>query len=403
MRILIISQYFHPDITAAANRITETADTLSKKGHEVCVVTSTPHKSDADEGGFFLQGVGIERVRVEKLRKSDLSAYLRQFLGFSYGAFNAAWRIRKRFDYDVIWITSPPLTVTLSSLALRLLTRKPVVLDVRDIWPESAVNVGKLKSGGMLERFGKILEFFSYRHASEITCVSRDMADYLRSKSSRPVCVVYNGVLENSIRPFSPDGDPDLFCYAGNLGLAQGLEPMLRGFVKSLESSDMTNARLLLIGDGVLRPDIEKIVERSSIAARVEFTGALPKTEAIERMRTAGTMLIPLMRASAFERTVPSKVFDCLSLGRPILSSVHGEARAILQQTGANVLLENDDADGYSAGFIEARRNWDTLSRLAQKNIDVVRRTYTREQAVSVLEEALERSVAPEATARRQA
>lgn len=390
MKILIISQYFVPDITAAANRISEVARILGERGHDVEVVTSTPHKSDADEfSEVEIENVGITRVAVSKLKSRSVVAYLSQFLGFSFGAFGASRTVLKRFDCDVIWVSSPPLPIVISSILLKYICRKKIVLDVRDIWPESAVSVGKIKSGGLSEFLGLMLERAAYFHASAITCVSTHMKQHLEAKTKRPSSVVYNSIPQSDldyISSISKKPDRNLFCYSGNLGLAQDLETLLEAFANALANSTMKQCRLRIIGDGILREKLEQLSSDLGISDKVNFVGAMPKKDALKMMLEAGTMLIPLMSSKAFRVTVPSKVFDNLALERPIISNIEGEGADILKSTGANTVVASGDVDAMANGFISVRKNWETLYKQSKDNRLLVEKRFTREKSVEALE-----------------
>lgn len=390
MRILIISQYFPPDITAAANRISELAALMAERGHEVSVITSTPHKSDHEAPIQNDPRYRVERVAVEKLTRTGFTDYLKQFLGFSYGAFQAARRLSREEKYDVVWITSPPLTVVLSSLLLRLFSRQRIVLDVRDIWPESAISIGKLSQNGLSARLGRILEKLAYWHAHQITCVSENMAGYIRDRSNRPVHVVYNGVSTTKMPAYNVSGaDPDRFYYAGNIGFAQDMEPMVRAFAKAKHDPVMAKARLIVIGDGVLRADMEALAQELDLGDAIEFPGPMPKTELTDRLYDAGTLIVPLMHSPAFELTVPSKVFDCMSFGRPVLSNISGEGRRILERSGGNLVAAHSDVSALADGFVALRKEWDERLAKAKANVAIVRDDFSREASAEVLEAAL--------------
>lgn len=395
MRILIIGQYFRPDITAAANRLSDVADQLAARGHEVTVVTATPHKSDITNTSEYdnASAADIHRVHVKTLVDEKAQGYMAQYLSFSLAAFKMAFRQCRKARIEVIWVSSPPLPVTVASIMLRMLTWKPVVLDVRDIWPESAVNIGKLRRGSVTEKMGKILERISYAHACQITCVSENMKSYIGTISKRPVSVVYNGVPQSEITAFTTDNcDPDIFCYAGNIGHAQDLGVVIEGFAKAKSAAAMSNAHLLVIGDGAIRREMEGFVSELGIEDSVAFTGALPKPDAIARMRQAGCLLVPLKDSPAFNVTVPSKIFDCLALGRPIISNVVGEGKAILEESGANLVVAPGSVEDFAQAFLEIRENWPNYVKYAEKNVLLVTTEFSREKSIDILEVALKRA-----------
>lgn len=393
--VLIISQYFPPDVTAAAYRVGETVRLLKERGCNVHIVTSTPHKGglDADQAQGFAADE-LTRVAVNALDGGGIRKYLAQYLGFAWGALRASLRQGRKTRFDVIWLTSPPLFVVLCSLVLKHALKAPVVLDVRDIWPESAVAIGKVRRGSAMERVGKVLEWVAYRHCNALTCVSQPMKAYITARTTKPVFVVYNGILRNAVAE-SPSSTVarGAFCYAGNLGHAQGLDGVLRAFARVRESAVDGECKLHLVGTGALEHELRQLASELGLSNSVEFHGALPKVRALETMRRAGVLLIPLVDSLAFSLTIPSKVFDCMAIGRPIVAAIRGEAAAVLRETGGNIVVEPGDEHALSEAMIEAMAQWERLSELADKNRGLVLERYSREAATDVLIEALDVAV----------
>jgi len=392
LKILVIAQYFPPDVTAPAYRIGETVERLLALGHDVHVVTAQPHRGAGDPArGARIPGGRVHRVELKPLAGRGLRHYLEQYLGFACRAYAAAVRIRRKgFDYDVVWASSPPLFVAVCTLFLRMRVWRPIVFDVRDIWPDSAVGIGKLRRGSVLEKLGHLLEWLAYRSSSALTCVSEPMAQYLRSRTRRKVTVVYNGVAADDFE-HAEEVLPDkhVFCYAGNLGHAQGLDSMVEAFARATRSGGLVGCELVLIGGGVIEQDLRAQVAGSGLADCVRFLGAMPKEDALHQMRRAGILVIPLLNASAFALTVPSKVFDCMAMERPILASLEGEGAEILSVSGANAVVAPGDIDAMASAMSRLRAEWEERIRLAPRNRELVRARYTREAAVAALEEVL--------------
>jgi glycosyltransferase involved in cell wall biosynthesis len=395
MRILIISQYFTPDITAAAYRIGDTYRLLKKLGHEVRVITATPHKGGQDEPiEVDLNVEEIGRIRVYPLKNRTARAYIEQYLGFALRALFASLRLRKNFNFDVVWATSPPLFMACCTIPLKLLTGRPVVLDIRDIWPESAVNIGKVRRGSLMERFGKVLEWVAYTRSDALTCVSHPMKAYLGRRTKRQITVVYNGVPQSQLVAIGKCiPDAKVFCYAGNIGYAQGIDGLLRAFAIASKDPTMSGTVLEFIGDGAVMDESIALACELGLKDQVRFLGMMPKHDALGLMRRAGTLLIPLLDSPAFQLTVPSKVFDCLSLGRPILATMRGEGQYILESTGANVVVPPGNVGALAEAFVRVHRDWIQLYESAHKNIEAVSSRFSRELAVKELEKALEATV----------
>ena len=395
MKILIISQYYKPDITAAASRISDSADMLCKAGHSVTVVTSTPHKSNISNYDQYDKDAltRILRVKISSVTQSGALGLIKQYLGFSIGALLKVIRNFRSISPDIIWISSPPLPVTLISLFLKFFFRVPVVLDIRDIWPESAVNIGKIKRDSLLEKLGKKLESLSYYHANEITCVSVKMKDYLDQRTSNKVTTIYNGVSRIQMeKEYEGSADPNIFCYAGNIGHAQNMEILIRSFSLARKDECMKASKMHIVGDGAVLNDVKSLSIELGLFDCIKFFGALPKEEALKKMHESGCLLLPLKDAPAFRITVPSKVFDYMSMSRPILTDINGEGADILGRCEANEIIPSEDISKFSEGMIKIRKNWDNRFSLASLNREIVINYFTREKQVLELESILARS-----------
>ena len=393
MKILVISQYFDPDITAAANRISESVDILCKAGHEVSVISATPHKSHIKDFVEFDKALAANVIRVSlesEVSGGSANGLIKQYLLFSIGALRKVFSNIKRISPDVVWVSSPPLPITFVSLVIKLIYRVPIVLDVRDIWPESAVNIGKLKRGSILEKLGLLLEKLSYYHADEITCVSSNMKAFIASKTSTNITTIYNSVLADGFyNQEINSGNPDIFSYAGNIGHAQDLELVVQSFAKARESKIMSNAMLHIIGDGALLDEIKSLVLKLGIEKSVQFFGAVPKPKAIEMMSSAGCLLLPLKDAPAFRITVPSKVFDYMALGRPIITNIGGEGASIISRCKANEIVPPSNLIELSSAMVKIRESWDKRIEEAIENSEIIINEFTREQEVLKLESIL--------------
>ena len=208
MRILFICQFFAPDITAAAFRMSDFAKLLAEAGDEVRVITSYPHKAqvaDVDDQPFTAAGIQVNRCHLRQVQGSGAKAYLRHYWSFVHGSLRLGLGIwRAGWRPDVIYASSPPLFVGVTGRALSMLFRRPMVFEVRDIWPAAAVSAGQIRAHGRAYRLGRYLEKYLYRHAQHITCVAAPMRDYVMTQTRTPVTVVYNGISTESISAAEP-------------------------------------------------------------------------------------------------------------------------------------------------------------------------------------------------------
>ncbi|GAB1353387.1 hypothetical protein MASR1M12_21230 [Erysipelotrichia bacterium] len=158
LKVLIITQFYYPDVTACAFRMQETAALLAEMGCEVHVIAGEPHKGQID-GQIIDDGrIKVSRVPLLKYEGRGKWNYIAHYLSFMFGAIRAAGRHKGHFD--VIWASSPPLFTGIAGLITAWCKRAPLCLDIRDIWPESAVVAGQIKEGSFLFRAARLLNTF---------------------------------------------------------------------------------------------------------------------------------------------------------------------------------------------------------------------------------------------------
>jgi glycosyltransferase involved in cell wall biosynthesis len=393
MKVLIIAQYFPPDITAAAFRIFDTARLLEANGHEVHVITACPHRSQANGDSATRYDSQISRVlrtRIARLNGGGFLRYIRHYSSFMVGS---AWLGMKhrlaQWKPDVIWASSPPLFVGLSGVALSRLFRIPLVVDIRDLWPASAVGTGQLSAEGRAYRVGERMEQYVYDQAAHITCVARPMQEYIRAKTRTPVTVVYNGARTSDILD-GPNGCHDsssghTLLYAGNLGRAQQLDLLIRAWATVRDRNGHGKWTLKLLGTGAVEEDLKQLARDLGAGDSVVFVPPVSRQEAAREMARAAALSVSLQADAAFERTIPSKVFDGMAVGRPILAGVAGEGREILESTGANLCYPPGNQQALEHALEQLMGDYQHLQLVAYRNPQVIRKGYTRERAVEAL------------------
>ena len=384
MRLLVISQYFSPDITAAAYRISETVDGLNKKGIDICVITSTPHKSNTNINLEY-EKENIIRIKIPFFRKQTKVKYLYQYISFTLGSIIEALRLRKHFKYDLILVSSPPITIAFVAFIVKFITKKPLIFDVRDIWPDSAVAINKLSKDGLVYKFFKQVEKYIYTRADYLSCVAEPMKDYIRNLSQKDnIKVIYNGasdeLLNLNINKSEFDYEQDfIYTYAGNIGHAQDIITVVKGFSKFLSNNKNMNCYLNLIGNGPEKENVIHASKRLSCNDRIIFKDEVQKTELRKELLSSHVLIIPLIESDIFKLTIPSKVFDYMTFQIPIISTIAGEGRQILSKSKSNINT-NLTVDDLAEAFLDVYTNYKNYNSCSVQNKLIVQ-NYTRENS----------------------
>lgn len=380
MRILIISQFYYPDITACAFRIRETALLLAAKGCEVHVIAAEPHKATVNSMPFDDGPIKVSRVRLIKATGKSKLNYISHYLSFMFGAMKAAARHKGKFH--VVWASSPPLFTAIAGLVIARARKARFCLDIRDIWPESAVVAGQISASGMLFKSAKVVEKALYKAADLITCVAQPMAAHIKSIAAKQdPLVIYNAIPEAMVakEPAVADVANSAFkiLYIGNMGYCQNLSLVVQA-AAILRECKIANIKFVLVGSGIEKPMIEKMVAHEGLD-NVEVLPVVAKEEAIRLMRDSAALMLHLKDDGTMDKTIPSKVFDYMASGRPILFGLKGEARDILFETGGNLYYDPANANQLADQAIKLRDDYDTLALKALANLELVKARFLRE------------------------
>ena len=395
MRILIISQYFPPDITAASFRIYDIAKLLTQKKHEVCVITAYPHKAQAKNqktDALDLGSITVCRSRTSKIGSGGFVNYLKHYFSFMFGSIwiGLKWRLHG-WKPDIIWASSPPLFVGLSGLVLSKLFRCPFVLDVRDVWPDFAVSAGQISSDGLAYRIGKRIEKYIYNCSDYITCVAKPMREYIAANTQKTISVVYNGVLEQDV---GLEVKPNTLCksngtrtilYTGNLGRVQQLDLLIHAYAELVEEGYMKNWNIRFIGAGALEDNLRELVSELQLDDNISIAPPVTREVALQQSKAADLLFLSLLPDVVLKMTIPSKVFDYMLAGKPILAGIFGEGKDILESTKANVCYNPGDLQTLKQALVKTTTRHSDLAKLANKNRDLVLSKYTRQMAASML------------------
>ncbi len=359
MRILYLSQYFPPEVGATQTRAYEMARGLVQAGHQVTMLAEVPnHPSGiippAYRGKWFersdLDGIDVLRVWVKASPVKSFRSRMAFYLTFmANGALVGA--LQARGPFDVVYATSPPLFVGGAGLALHWLKRTPFVFEVRDLWPESAVVLGELRSPRAIALATR-LEELCYNRASRVVVVTEGIRQRLlaRGQAAEKLVLIPNGANTELFQPQPALGAefrqqhglrPDDFvvAYAGIHGIAQGLETVLHA---AQVLRDQANIRFVMVGEGPVKPELQQL--RADLGLdNVLMLPEQPRTSMPAVLSAADVALVPLRKVELFEHAVPSKLFDAWACGCPVLLSIDGEARRVLEAANGGLFVPPED------------------------------------------------------------
>ncbi|MCO5965396.1 glycosyltransferase family 4 protein [Sinorhizobium meliloti] len=354
IHVLCLAHYFPPETGALAARMSEHAAEWSRGGARVTIVTCAPNYPNGRVFPGYRNRL-FQRERVGDLEVIRLWTFLAANEGFflrtlNYLSFALSVLIMLPLlpRPDVVFSTSPNLFCGLSGWFVSRLKRRPWVLEIRDLWPDSIIAVGALKNRFLLAPFAA-LERFAYRHADRIVCVTDSFVSKIVERGAVPekVHVVKNGA---DLKAFSIGSGIDfraqyalggkvVASYVGTLGMAHRLENVLH-------AAEILKGRpevaILVVGDGAERQRLERM-QRTMGLPNVIFTGGLPRHEMAAVMEATDIALVHLAKTPLFRSVIPSKMFEAMAMRRPIVLAVEGESKAIIDRAGAGLTIEPED------------------------------------------------------------
>lgn len=359
MRILVISQYFPPETGGPPNRLFSIARELNRAGHDVHVVAEKPNHPEGIireeyRGGLFheraFEGIPVTYTWVYTHPEKDFVKRLLFYVSFMV---MAVWgTVRTQGDFDVVLASSPPLFVGLSGWIAARMKNAEFVFDVRDLWPDLAVAMNEL-DGHLKVWLAKRLEHFIYHRTDAITAVTNGFCQAIQSVTGpdTPVRRVMNGTEPNifqrdeagqRLREKSGFDDRFVVTYAGNIGICQGLDHVLEA--ADCIEEERSEVLFRFVGSGPVKEELQREAERRSLD-NVEFHPRVSLKEAAAHMAAADALLVPLADHKIYRSFIPSKFFDSMAAGRPVLLSVDGEARGIMEDAETGRYYPAEDGE----------------------------------------------------------
>jgi glycosyltransferase involved in cell wall biosynthesis len=401
MKILIFSQYYFPETGATSNRAYALAKVFQEEGHDVRVIAEKPNHPEGIfhpgfEKGMFKDGewggVPVTWCWVYTRPVKGFAGRMLFYLSYMVMAVLAVFRLKGK--YDVVLATSPPLFVGLSGWAAARIKRARFVFDVRDLWPEVAVKMGELNNPKAI-RMAEAVESFLYRKADLITPVTASFKDTIAGMgiSREKMVVVSNGTEPEVFQSSIPANElrlkwsiPSGFIvsFIGNLGLAQGLGHIIEA-ARLLEEQGNDDIYFLFVGDGPRKAFVMDEARKAGVS-RVIFRDRVTLPEAVEYMNASDALLVPLADDPIYAKFIPSKLFDSMAAGKPVLLSVDGEARTILNRAAAGLWYPAEQANGLVDSILSLRNhpNFDTFGIAGRRF--VIEHYTRRAQAMKMLD-----------------
>lgn len=397
MRILLIHQFFLEDNDGGGSRWNEMSRIWTEAGHEITVLAGMVHymggESERYRGHYFHQSTNRDGVRVIRCHVSD--RYNNGFVGrlwayFSF-TFSSIWggMRRAKGTYDVIVVTSPPLFVGITAVVLSWWKRTPFVFEVRDLWPESAIDTGVL-TNPLVIKFAYWFENFVYKKARLINVLTPAFRDALITKKKVPaekIIFIPNAadfaLSEHLLGTFDAEAfrqqhdleDKFVITYVGAHGVANHLQQVL----DTAELLRGTNVVFLLIGDGMKKKELITEAQNRSLT-NVRFIDSVPKREVFQYILASDLGASVLKKVDTFKTVYSNKTFDYFSCKKPVLMAIDGVSRALVETAEAGTYVEPENPTDFAQKIRWYLANPDLLKKQGENGYRYAREHFDREK-----------------------
>src|SRR5579884_575242 len=363
MKFLIFSQHFPPETVATGRRALDLAEALASRGHQVTVITGVPNHPSSLNRPFCesppieeMAQAGYRVLRVPVFRSEDPRTRNRIFTYATFVLASARAGVRQEAPDAIVAIS--PLPTGLAAMLVHWRHRKPLIFDLQDIWPDSALAVGVVQSSLVLRVLRQAERFF-YRRCALIVCITQGFRRYL-------------------------------------LGL--GVAPdRLAGLHTLLDAAELLQdepVKFLMVGEGTDKTRLQTMVRIRGIT-NVKFLEGVPRKRVPAVLAACDSLLLMLRNDPLFEITVPSKLYEYMAAGKPVICSVGGEAATLVEKFHCGISVLPSDGTALAGAIRKLRADPALCREMGERGKRCARETFPCDLMMARYEELIELVMRP--------
>lgn len=396
MKLVILTQYFPPEVGAPQNRLYELAVRLKQRGIDVSIMTAMPNYPQMEihknyKGKCFckeeMDGMTIYRSWIYVSKSKSVVKRLLNYFSFVFSSlFYGLFKLKRQ---DFLLVESPPLFLGATAYLLAKAKGAKLIFNVSDLWPESAEKLGII-SNKFLLKSATVLEEFCYRKASLISGQTQGIVGNISSRfPKKDVYWLKNGVDINLYdaektadkgkwRESQSYGQNDfIFFYGGIIGHAQGLEIILNAAKRLEEYSDI---RFVLLGNGPEKPKLLAMKEELGLK-NLDFYDAVPKVQMHSIISDIDASIIPLKKLDLFKGAIPSKIFENLAMKKPVILGLEGEAKTLFVEQGkCGVAFEPENESDLTDKILQLYNDRELVKTLGDNGLKYASENFNRDK-----------------------
>ncbi|MGN1401792.1 MAG: glycosyltransferase family 4 protein [Bacillus sp. (in: firmicutes)] len=393
-RILMISQNFYPELGSAGNRMKNIYQLLRQRGYDVTVLTtepSYPNRHIYEDDCFWTEEELNDNDRIHRVRVSNRKysfSMLNRLLFYLEFTIRMLWAVVKdRNKYDAVFATSPAIFIGFVGMFAKLRFRTKLILDIRDLWPESLNGVGVFNHPIILKSF-YMLEILLYKSANHIIVNSEGFIGHIKTKGKVDGSKIL--YLPNAARLFElpigkTENDTFRVIYTGNVGLAQDVS-FLKEFSLKMNRQQIP---LNIVGYGVKKNELVEFVKEKQLE-NVRFLHPVKRSECLDMNARHEVGILSLNSNSVFDTVLPGKLIDYMISGLPVVGAVSGNAKRIIEKHHTGFVSEKRNVDEIIDYINNLKENSLLRREMARNSMKLIKQEFLWESNIHSLFDVIE-------------
>ncbi|ATI50375.1 glycosyltransferase family 4 protein [Bacillus tropicus] len=393
-KILMVTQNFYPEIGSASNRMKNIYLELNERGYDVKILTSDPSYPNRnlykDSSYWYDKNIEKDIVRIHPKTRKYTRNLFRRLMLYIEVAFRLILEICKdKEKYDYIFVSTPSIFIPVAGMFAKRKMKAKLIVDVRDLWPESLIGIGFFNKNWIL-KFAYKLEHKIYHAADNIIINSKGFYSYISSTGIAPnrISFMPNSLTEKELStvPKKNTSDQLTVIYTGNIGLAQDIEKLI---LIAEHLKEYKNISFKIIGYGYQKRELGESIEAKQLP-NIQLIDPKNREDTLAEIVNADIAYVSLVEKDVFKKVLPGKVMDYMSMRKPIVADVAGYAKEVIEEAQCGFVTEDRTAAELGAYIIKLAQDKQLRNRLGENGYQYAFRTLRWKTNIETLLKILE-------------
>ncbi|ACK91083.1 glycosyltransferase family 4 protein [Bacillus cereus] len=393
-KILMVTQNFYPEIGSASNRMKNIYLELNERGYDVKILTSDPSYPNRnlykDSSYWYDENIEKDIVRIHPKTRKYTRNLFRRLILYIEVAFRLILAICKdKEKYDYIFVSTPSIFIPVAGMFAKRKMKAKLIVDVRDLWPESLIGIGFFNKNWIL-KFAYKLEYKIYHAADNIIINSKGFYSYISSTGIAPnrISFMPNSLTEKELStvPKKNISDQLTVIYTGNIGLAQDIEKLI---LIAEHLKEYKNISFKIIGYGYQKKELGESIEAKQLP-NMQLIEPKNREDTLAEIVDADIAYVSLVEKDVFKKVLPGKVMDYMSMRKPIVADVAGYAKEVIEDAQCGFVTEDRTVAELSDYIIKLAQDKQLRNRLGENGYQYAFRTLRWKTNIETLLKILE-------------